>query len=161
MIVVADSSPVIALVNIGHIGLLPELFQRVFVPPAVMRELRSQRRTPEIRDWAERAPEWLIELRPKREDPIGQLDAGETAAIHLAMELGAGVLLIDEAKGRRAAEDRRIEVTGTIGVLELAAGRGRIDLQHAFERLSSTDFWVTPKFLAERLRVFRARRGQA
>ncbi len=35
MLVVADSSPLIVLINIGHIDVLPGLFGQVIVPPQV------------------------------------------------------------------------------------------------------------------------------
>ena len=34
MLVIADSSPLIALVNIGHVEVLPKLFGQVVIPPA-------------------------------------------------------------------------------------------------------------------------------
>jgi predicted nucleic acid-binding protein len=40
VIVIADSSPVIVLVNIGHINLLPFLFKAVVIPSQVAAELR-------------------------------------------------------------------------------------------------------------------------
>ena len=39
MIVVADSSPVIVLVNIGQIQILPALFGAVIIPPQIAAEL--------------------------------------------------------------------------------------------------------------------------
>ena len=39
--VVCNSSPIIALAQIGLIGLLPDLFPALVVPPAVRREIRS------------------------------------------------------------------------------------------------------------------------
>lgn len=39
MIVVADSSPLIVLVNIGHIEILSALFGEVFIPPQIAAEL--------------------------------------------------------------------------------------------------------------------------
>ena len=51
----------------------------------------------------------------------------ELAAIALAQELKADLLLIDEARGRKAAADRHIPFTGTIGVLELA-DQGLLDI---------------------------------
>jgi predicted nucleic acid-binding protein len=36
MLVVADSSPLIALINVGHIDILPQLFGTVIIPPAVI-----------------------------------------------------------------------------------------------------------------------------
>jgi predicted nucleic acid-binding protein len=44
MIVVADSSPIVVMVGIGHVDMLPALFQRVVIPPEVASELASPRR---------------------------------------------------------------------------------------------------------------------
>jgi predicted nucleic acid-binding protein len=49
MIVVADSSPLIALLRIVQIGILPPLFRELIVPPAVISELTSPKRTEEVR----------------------------------------------------------------------------------------------------------------
>ena len=59
MIVVSDTSPLNYLVLIGHVEILPTLFGRVLVPPAVMAELQ-QSGTPEpVRRWAGMPPGWL------------------------------------------------------------------------------------------------------
>ena len=39
MLVVADSSPIIALINIDYISVVPKLFQQVIIPPQVAAEL--------------------------------------------------------------------------------------------------------------------------
>jgi predicted nucleic acid-binding protein len=38
MLVVSDSSPLIVLINIGHIEVLPQLFAQVIIPPQVFEE---------------------------------------------------------------------------------------------------------------------------
>ena len=43
-LVIADTGPVNYLVPIGHIDLLPRLFQRVILPTAVKEELGFRRR---------------------------------------------------------------------------------------------------------------------
>jgi len=53
----------------------------------------------------------------------GRLDAGERDAILLAEELGADQLIIDEILGRRIARQRKLPVTGTLGVLKAAASQ--------------------------------------
>lgn len=81
------------------------------------------------------------------------LHPGELAAISLAQELKADLLLIDESRGRQAAADRQIPFTGTIGVLELAADEKLLDLRDAFERVKKTDFWISHELLEERLKL--------
>lgn len=159
MLVVADSSPLIVLINIAHIDALPKLFARVVVPPEVSAELRHSNRPQTVRDFVASSPAWLLERSPTMIESIPALHAGELAAISLAQELKADLLLIDEARGRKAAADRHIPFAGTIGVLELAADRGLLDLRDAFERVKRTDFWISHELLDERLRLYLARRG--
>ena len=68
----------------------------------------------------------------------------------------ADLLLIDEVRGRKAAADRHIPFTGTIGVIELAADRGLLDLQVAFGLVKKTDFWISHELLDERLKLYLA-----
>ncbi len=158
MLVIADSSPVIALVNIGHIGLLPALFGQIIVPPQVAEELARPARPAPVRGLIASPPVWLLQQSPVSIEPIPYLHAGELAAISLARELRADLLLIDEARGRQAAAARQIPFAGTIGILELAADRGLLDLASAFASLKTTDFWVSDRFLDERLEGFKKRR---
>lgn len=159
MTVVADSSPLVVLVTIRHIEVLPTLFQHVVIPLEVASELASRKRPQVVRDFIATPPPWLELKAPTTTagERIAGLHSGETAAIALAEELRADRVLIDEQQARKAAAERRLRVTGTIGVLEAAAERRLIDLEQAFDRLKQTDFWVTPKFLAERLIRFRER----
>ncbi|HUG90496.1 MAG TPA: DUF3368 domain-containing protein [Planctomycetaceae bacterium] len=161
MLVVADSSPLIVLVNIGHIDVLPALFGEVVVPPQVSAELDSPRRPQVVRDLVAARPAWLIERTPATIEPIAGLHPGELAAISLAVELKAELLLIDEASGRKIAAERQVAFTGTVGVLELAANRGLLELRDAFERIKRTDFWISHQLLDERLRLYQSGRGSA
>lgn len=158
MLVIADSSPLIVLINIGHVDVLPTLFGQVVIPPEVSAELHQPNRPQIVRDFLAVQPAWLRERMPVAIEPIPALHAGELAAISLARELKADLLLIDEVRGRKAAADRHIPYTGTIGVLELAADKGLLDLQAAFERIKLTDFWISHELLDERLKLHLARR---
>src|SRR5262249_30110435 len=119
MIVVADTSPFVVLVAIGHVDVLPTLFREVLIPPQVASELASSRRSQEVRDFIATPPAWLRVLAPSSIETIPGLAAAETAAIALAAEVQAGRLMIDEYRGRKAATERGLHVVGTIGVLEL------------------------------------------
>ena len=113
MIVVADSSPLIALINIGHTAVLPRLFGQVIIPPEISAELNVPTRPQAVRDFIVARPNWLLERAPARLEPIPTLHPGEVAAIRLAQELKADLLLIDELRGRKAAVDLDIAFTGT------------------------------------------------
>ena len=142
-IVVADTGPLNYLLLIGHIDLLPRLFETVHIPDAVHAEL-SDIRAPEIvRDWISAPPSWLL-VAPTSGNFVfsEKLDAGEQAAIILAVQLKAELLLIDDRAGVRAALARGIEAVGTLGVLDQAATAGLIDLPGALARLGATNFHV-------------------
>jgi predicted nucleic acid-binding protein len=154
MIVVADSSPFVVLIAIGHVKILTILFGRVTIPPEVAAELGSPARPESVRAFITAPPAWLQVRAPTFVESIPGLHAGEAAAVALARELQADRLIIDEAKGRKAANERGLPIIGTVGVLELAASRMLLDLSDTFDDVKRTDFWVNPKFLDERLALF-------
>lgn len=157
MLVIADSSPLIALVNIGQVNVLPTLFGDVIIPQLVADELASTRRPQAVRDFIANTPSWLHLRSPSVIESIPLLQPAESAAISLARELSADLLLIDEVHGRKAATARNLRITGTIGILELAANDKLLDLQEAFDKLKHTDFWISHKLLDQRLAMFRAK----
>lgn len=151
---VADSSPLVALVNIGHVEILPILFGSVLIPPEVLSELSTPRRPEAVRRLAAQPPAWLDVRPPKSVEVIPDLHPGEQAALSLAAEVKADLILMDEKEGRRVAAERHFLVAGTVGVLERAAGQGLLNLREAFDRLKATDFWITPALLDARLDAF-------
>ena len=121
-LVIADTGPINYLVLIGHIDVLPALFQKVILPTMVRDELLDA--PPVVRDWVAAAPPW-IELRTVtyvRDVSARNLDADEAAAITLALELHADLLLMDDREG------------------VVAARYGLLDLRAAFDRLKRTNF---------------------
>ena len=52
------------------------------------------------------------------------LDLGEAETIALALELGAGRVVLDERDGRRFAQRHDLAVIGTLGVLVEAKNQG-------------------------------------
>jgi predicted nucleic acid-binding protein len=142
MIVVSDTSPLIYLNLVGAIDVLPQLFGRVYVPGAVLQEIKDSRNPQlgSVRHWAGSPPAWLEVREPTLTDPslaASGLDAGEIAAILLAQELPADRLLIDDMDGRTIAAQRGLKFAGTLAVLEEAARRDLIDLAQACDRLAN------------------------
>jgi predicted nucleic acid-binding protein len=137
MIVIADTSPLNYLIQIDCDGLLPQLYQRVYVPPAVIQELRHPGAPPSVRDWLLQLPAWIEvhTLNAPLDRALEFLDPGEREAIQLAQEQQADLLLIDERKGRLEAARRGLTTTGTIGVLLAAGELGLVDAKAAYQRL--------------------------
>jgi predicted nucleic acid-binding protein len=96
-----------------------------------------------VPEWIARLPSWL-EVRATAGTPddlsLKRLDVGERAAITLAVELHADLLLMDDREGVFAARRKGFRVAGTLGVLSMAARRNLLNLADAFERLKRTNF---------------------
>jgi predicted nucleic acid-binding protein len=151
MIVIADTSPLNYLIRIGHIDVLPQLYERIVIPPSVRMELTRPQAPDSVRRWISWPPAWLETQSPRQNPDVmllnAQLGPGEQEAILLAQELNADELIIDELRGRKEAIRRQIRVTGTIGVLRAAAKLGLLDFREAMERLRRTNFRIDREFL--------------
>jgi predicted nucleic acid-binding protein len=77
---------------------------------------------------------------------------GEAAALELAAEIHADLILMDDRRGVAAAFDLRIHVTGTLGLLARAAKLGIIDLSDAFARIKRTNFRYRQEIMDQFLR---------
>lgn len=125
---VADAGPLIHLDEIDSLGLLDAL-DRLYVPETVYEELAEGS-----------VPAAMTDLdyelvTPDETDPVAaELDAGETAALTVAAEYDV-VLLTDDMAAREAATGAGVEVHGSLGVIALAFGRGRIDRDQAAHRM--------------------------
>jgi predicted nucleic acid-binding protein len=152
ILVVADTTPIRYLVEVGYEYLLPRLFTKVWIPGAVASELAQERTPVVIRQWAQQLPSW-IEVRkidgPPSAHELAGLDRGEWEAIELARELQADLLLIDERAGARVAREQGFTVTGTLGVLVEASRSKLISIDEALGRLARTNFRRTPELFAQ------------
>ena len=146
---VSDTSPLGYLVLIGQTDLAPRLFTAVVIPQAVRLELASPRAPVEIQQWVRDPPPWLsVDSGPLRSSTgLDRLHDGERAAILLAEQLGADVVLLDEKAGRAIARARGLQVSGLLGILRVAASRGLVDLPTAVEALLRVGFRASPALL--------------
>ena len=106
MIVVSNSSPLIALARVGWLNLLASLFQHILIPVEVHHEVTVAGSGLPGADEVSKAG-W-IEVAPGRppanlssERACQGLGAGERGAILLARSLPADLILLDESKARR------------------------------------------------------------
>ena len=141
-LVIADTGPINYLILIGHIDLLPHMFERVALPKAVQAELSISRAPLPVQRWIAAPPVWL-EIHDTTGLPlVSGLDDGETAAIALAESLHADLLLIDERDGSRVAHSR-------------AAERGLVEFSHAIQKLERTNFHRPEAVLAKLLAKYK------
>lgn len=132
-VVVSDTSPIRYLVLIGEIGLLEKLYGRILIPTAVFAELQAKQTPEAVRAWMQAAPSWAEVIsvnQPTIEHLVSSaLGPGERAAITMALQINADLILMDERAGVDEARRLGIAVTGTLGVLARGAERGLSSLQ--------------------------------
>ena len=149
MLVVSNSSPLIALVRIQRLDLVPAILESVLIPPAVAREIRPS--IPDLPDWllvrASSGPPSLLGAR-------GRLGDGEWEAIALAIEVGATAILIDDRPARRLAERAGLSVVGTLAVLLEAKKAGLITtIRPELDKLLETSFFLGEQLYDQLLRM--------
>jgi len=156
LVVIADTSPVRYLVQIGQIHLLAELFEKIMLPSVVAGELSHPSAPAAVQSWIKNPPGWAeVSPSPELDDStMTALDPGERSAIALGLWLKADLILIDERRGAAVALSKGFEVTGTLGVLDLAAARGLVNLRDALANLKRTNFRYRPELIAALLRKY-------
>jgi predicted nucleic acid-binding protein len=160
VIVVSNTSPLNYLILIQAVDLLPRLFGRAVIPRAVAQELADPKAPDRVRAWIQSSPSWLDVRDPQTPDTEIRLHPGERDALCLALELKADIVLVDDLAARRVARERGITVTGTLGLIDLGASRGLIDLPKAVDALRQTSFHVRENVLEALLEADRRRRGE-
>lgn len=157
MIVVADSAPLICLSEVGCLHLLGDLYGSVRIPRAVHDEVvvrgHGEPGATEVASASFIQVSDHALTSPLRMSLMVELDAGEAAAIALAVEEVADLLLIDERKGRAVAQRLGLKVRGTLGVLVEAKRRGHVALvEPILDRLVAGSFRVSAMVREEILR---------
>lgn len=144
-IIIADASCLIVLQNIKELRVLQKLFGEVFITAEVAEEFGIN------------LPEW-IKIR-KVQNKIQQnalnliLDEGEAGSIALCLETDDSLLIIDEKKGRRIAQELKVKIIGTLGVILRAREKGLINsITDLMEKLEKAEFRISPNLKAKILR---------
>jgi predicted nucleic acid-binding protein len=157
LIVVADTSPLNYLVQMKKEVILHEIYGTVFVPPAVLTELRHAGAPDAVRAWASNLPDWVVNVTDFNLDTslpmvLGQ---GEREAISLAMKLSATFVLLDDGAGRKAAKQRSLVPAGTLAILIQASERGLFDLMSTVSELKALGFRMSDELEKSVVRIAR------
>jgi predicted nucleic acid-binding protein len=154
-VIIADSSPLISLAIIQQLELLPQLYQRIVIPPAVWEEVTVQglglpgaEAVSQLK-WIEIETPSPIVLQPLSI----LVDYGEAEAIALAQSTPNSIVLLDAAQARRIAERLGIPRIGTLGILRRAKKAGLInEMKGYIEQLRNNGMYIRPSIIEAVLR---------
>ena len=145
---VADTGPLIFLAKLGRLDLLRRGVDQVYVPQAVLDEVRAK--PDEATKAIEEASRSWLSVQ-KVGDPrtaeilLATLDRGEAEVIVLAKELDADRVVMDDLDARRFARRAGFDIVGTFGLLLAARLRGEIpSVREEIERLRALGFRASP-----------------
>src|SRR5947209_18627312 len=117
-LVIADTSCLIVLQNIGELGLLHELYSSIYTTSEIASEFGGP------------LPEWIVIQDPvdaaRLKQIQNEIDIGEASAVALALELQGSILIIDDLKARKLAQVYGLQITGSLGILIHAERLGKI-----------------------------------
>lgn len=140
-IAISNTSPLIALKHAELLEKLDLLFQRIIIPPSVMRELSVKEK-----EYFQSLSFLSVEEPHDRRLVLVLkiiVDEGEAEAITLALEKN-GLLIIDDLKGRKVARRLGLEIIGVLGVLKAMKLKGIIrEVKPFIEKLREKGFYIS------------------
>jgi hypothetical protein len=126
MLIVADSSALIALAVCDGLDLILKVYDDLKIPEAVYREIVAPEK-PHSDALGALLAERVVKVDVSRwVVTAGGLGRGEIEAMALYKQLSADALLIDDHRARVIAEHNQIECIGALGLLLVAKRRGII-----------------------------------
>lgn len=153
MKIVADSSPLIAFAILGQLDLLPLIFNEIHIPHAVSNEIAAPGKphAQKLKEFSEGKIK-VVQNRLAVTLLANEIDPGEAETIALALENKIENVLIDDAKGRKAAQRNNLHTIGTIGVLLQAKKLGYVEaIKPSLDKLISEKIRIGNKLYAQAL----------
>lgn len=125
---IVNSSPIIALGQIGQVGLIAHLPQKAAIPEAVKEELLFAPPGDPARSVIESGVFEVVETPPPPPEVLAwDLGKGETAVLSVALSASDWVAILDDGMARRCARSLSIKLTGTLSIVILAKQHGLIE----------------------------------
>lgn len=127
--VISNTSPLQYLHQTKTLFLLPDLYGQIYIPEAVLEEIRAGQRggipLPEL----ENLP-WITvkQVQQRALLPlVTHLGNGKKETLALGLEIPDSLLLIDDRNARRHGDMLSLRITGTLGILLYGKEKGLID----------------------------------
>lgn len=141
-IAISDTSCLIAFERIDRLEILPDLFETVYIPPAVDAEFGKQFEWLRVEGLASQRLSRLLNAT---------LGKGESEAIALAVQLDT-LLITDDKQARAAAEQLGLKVKGVLGILIAAKQSGYIaEIKPLVNQLEANGFRISRSLRDEAL----------
>lgn len=157
--IVSNAIPLIYLAKTGKRDLLKELFGEILIPQEVYSEVVEKGKQLGQKDAyaVENAvvQGWIKVVAAEPVEVPIELDKGEEAALSLAKQLNAEVVLLDEVSARSAARLIGLTPRGTLFVLLLALKTQKIVLDeflHALDQLIDAGFRLKEEVYVQAVR---------
>ncbi|HSF44073.1 MAG TPA: DUF3368 domain-containing protein [Thermoanaerobaculia bacterium] len=143
---ISNTSPLLYLHRIGSLAWVQTLFSEIWIPQAVVEELREGARRGHDVPQPERL-EGISVVDPRfvpSEWLALDLGAGELAAMALALENPDLIVLLDDSLARRIGQAAGLKVWGTLRVLLEAKAKGLTDsVSPLLSRLEAAGMWMS------------------
>ena len=153
---ISNTSPLLYLYRIGVLDWLKELFEEVWTPEAVVRELDEGRQrgydVPDVRScgWIKIARAGTIPSEWIALD----LGRGELETMTLGLENPDFVLLLDDLLARRTAQAAGLQVWGTLRILLVGKEKGLTErLTPYIDGLVDAGMWLSVEIRQRILRL--------
>ena len=153
--VVVNTTPIVALAEIGKLSLLHQLYGKIIIPEAVLDEIKSEPAYTLVRENSG----WIDVVSFSISSEIrklfrSKLHAGEIEVISYAMKEKAELVIIDDMAARKMAKYMDLTVTGTMGVIIKAKQSGYIDnARYLIDALISNGLYISDELYEMVLRL--------
>ncbi|WP_395051225.1 DUF3368 domain-containing protein [Flavobacterium sp.] len=143
--IISDTSCFIILSKIEALDLLQMVYGQILTTSDIAEE------------FGEELPDWVIvkEVSDKSKQKILelQIDKGESSAIALALEIPDSILILDDFKARKIAQQLGLKITGTIGVIVKAKLTGKIpSIKPYLDKIKITNFRISSEIEIQALK---------
>ena len=141
--VISNTTPLIGLADIGCFDILQKLYEKIMIPAAVLKEVKSEPAKNLVSNSG------FIHVFHVADSQVrkmfsSRLHAGEVEVMLLAEEKQADLLIMDDNAAKKTAKFLGFKVTGTLGVLLKAKQEGYIgEIRPLVDKLQDTGFYVS------------------
>ncbi|QTA81619.1 DUF3368 [Desulfonema limicola] len=144
--IISNTSCLIALDNIGMLFILKKLYGKIHIAEEVYNEFGKS-----VEDWVT-----VRQVKDKNYLKIlnNIVDLGESGTIALSMEFQDSLMILDDLKARKLAENLDLKFTGLFGVILKAKDKGIItSVRDVINKLKAANFRISEKMEKEVIRL--------